>query len=121
MGEDEDSEEEHEEDEEDREPTEAENLVNHNRELIESLREQQREKIAQELLEQLPQGEGSGLDADKLDGLHVRDILNTWVKINGAEVYLHYSKFVTGIIYVRRLTRKVDYTTVTAKMVVQVM
>jgi len=53
--------------------------------------------------------------------IDVSAILNTWAKINGAEVYVHYSKLLTGVCTVRRLTRKVDYTTVTAKMVVQVM
>lgn len=40
----------------------------------------------------------------------VSAILNTWAKINGAEVYVKYSKEVNGTYYIRRLTRKVDYT-----------
>jgi len=46
--------------------------------------------------------------------IDVSAILNTWDKINGAEVYLHYIKDLTGYIYVRRLTRKVDYTVAVA-------
>ena len=44
----------------------------------------------------------------------VSAILNTWAKINAAKVYLGYEKFKTGSFYVRRLTRKVDYTVVVA-------
>ena len=46
--------------------------------------------------------------------IDVSAILNSWDKINGAEVYLHYIKDLTGYIYVRRLTRKVDYTVAVA-------
>jgi len=38
----------------------------------------------------------------------VSTILNTWTKINGCKVYI-VSIRASGIIYVRRLTRKVDY------------
>lgn len=41
--------------------------------------------------------------------IDVSAILNTWAKINGAEVYVLYSKDLTGTCRVRRLTRKVDY------------
>jgi len=54
--------------------------------------------------------------------LDVSSILNTWDKINGAKVYLQTSTAtLTDTLYVRRLTRKVDYTeaaiieTITAK------
>ena len=46
--------------------------------------------------------------------IDVSSILNTWEKINGAKVYIQYSKITTGTCYVRRLTRKVDYTAVVA-------
>ena len=46
--------------------------------------------------------------------IDVSAILNTWAKINACEVYFHYNKFLTGIIHVRRLTRKVDYTVAAA-------
>jgi len=46
--------------------------------------------------------------------IDVSAILNSWDKINGAEVYLHYTKYATGYIYVRRLTRKVDYSVAVA-------
>jgi hypothetical protein len=39
----------------------------------------------------------------------VSTVLNTWAKINGAKVYVHYDRGVAGTCYVRRLTRKVDY------------
>jgi len=43
--------------------------------------------------------------------LDVSAILNTWAKINGAEVYVKYVLVEPpGYGYVRRLTRKVDYT-----------
>ena len=42
----------------------------------------------------------------------VSAILDSWAKINGAKVFLSYEKFETGSFYVRRLTRKVDYTEV---------
>ena len=42
--------------------------------------------------------------------LDVSAILTTWAKINGAEVYVHYTKSINGTCAVRRLTRKVDYT-----------
>jgi len=42
--------------------------------------------------------------------IDVSAILNTWAKINGAEVYFQYLKTFTGSTVVRRLTRKVDYT-----------
>ena len=43
--------------------------------------------------------------------LDVSAILNTWAKINGAEVYVRYILVEPpGYGYVRRLTRKVDYT-----------
>jgi len=45
--------------------------------------------------------------------LDVSSILNTWDKINGAKVYLEVmTATLTDTIYVRRLTRKVDYTPV---------
>lgn len=42
--------------------------------------------------------------------IDVSAILNTWAKINGCAVYIRYNKIGTGVFYVRRLTRKVDYT-----------
>jgi len=45
--------------------------------------------------------------------IDVSAILTTWAEINGAEVYVHYVKSVTGTCAVRRLTRKVDYTVAT--------
>ena len=43
--------------------------------------------------------------------IDVSSILNSWAKINGAEVYLETTKAmsVTDVVYVRRCTRKVDY------------
>jgi len=41
--------------------------------------------------------------------IDVSAILNTWDKINGVKVYVQI-RLVTGNMYVRRLTRKVDYT-----------
>jgi len=43
--------------------------------------------------------------------LDVSSILNTWAKINGAQVYLETTTAVgvTSTLYVRRCTRKVDY------------
>jgi hypothetical protein len=42
--------------------------------------------------------------------IEVKTILDTWAKINGAEVSVIYGKDLTGTCRVRRLTRKVDYT-----------
>ncbi|MCJ7424960.1 hypothetical protein MUP01_11950 [Candidatus Bathyarchaeota archaeon] len=42
--------------------------------------------------------------------IDVSAILNTWAKINAAKVYLKYARLLNGSQYVRRLTRKVDYT-----------
>jgi len=42
--------------------------------------------------------------------IEVKTILDTWDKINGAEVYVFYGKDLNGTCRVRRLTRKVDYT-----------
>jgi len=42
--------------------------------------------------------------------IDVSSILNTWAKINGTEVYVHYVKVATNTWYTRRLTRKVTYT-----------
>ena len=47
--------------------------------------------------------------------LDVSAILNTWAKINAGQVWVSYNKVATGYGYVRRLTRKVDYTPVVAK------
>ena len=45
--------------------------------------------------------------------LDVSSILNSWDKINGAKVYLQtWTATLTDTIYVRRLTRKVDYSAV---------
>ena len=45
--------------------------------------------------------------------LDVSSILNSWDKINGAKVYLQtWTAALTDTIYVRRLTRKVDYSAV---------
>ena len=53
--------------------------------------------------------------------LDVTSILNSWAKINGAKVYVHYTYYLSTVNFVRRLTRKVDYTTaIASKMVVQV-
>ena len=45
-----------------------------NEKLIKSFKENQIKKEAEKLLALLPQGEGSGLNADLLDGLHAREI-----------------------------------------------
>ena len=42
--------------------------------------------------------------------LDVSAVLNSWAKVNGAKVWVSYNKVATGYGYVRRLTRKVDYT-----------
>jgi len=44
--------------------------------------------------------------------LDVTSILNSWAKINGAKVYVHYTYYLSTVNFVRRLTRKVDYTPV---------
>jgi parallel beta-helix repeat protein len=46
-----------------------------NEKLIKSFKENQIKKEAEKLLALLPQGEGSGLNADLLDGLHAREII----------------------------------------------
>ena len=50
--------------------------------------------------------------------LNVSSILNTWAKINAAKIYLETEEAtgVTSTIYIRRCTRKVDYTTEVAAL-----
>lgn len=50
-----------------------EEILRRNRELLES---RKRDMKGQELLDLLPQGHGSGLDADMVDGLHAVEILS---------------------------------------------
>lgn len=52
--------------------TSPEEILRRNRELLES---RKRDMKGQELLELLPQGHGSGLDADTVDGLHAAEIM----------------------------------------------
>ena len=61
-------------------------------------------------------GEFGGISTTYVwEEIDVSWVLDTWAKINGAEVYLNYVKYATGTQYVRRLTRKVDYTVAAAE------
>ena len=54
---------------------ESEDQIDRGDRLIQLHNERKRKREAQELLEKLPQGSGSGLDADKVDGLHAEEII----------------------------------------------
>ena len=54
---------------------ESKGQIDRGNRLIKLHNERKRKREAQELLEKLPQGEGSGLDADKLDGLHAEELI----------------------------------------------
>jgi hypothetical protein len=79
-----DAEQEKEKEEEEQGDQEPNSEVTHNRELLDQFRENQRQEIAQKLLDDLPQGEGSTLDADTVDGLHAREILHEIAKGKGS-------------------------------------
>jgi hypothetical protein len=49
--------------------------VKRNEGLLKLYRQKKRRQEGEKLLELLPQGEGSGLDADKVDGLHAEEII----------------------------------------------
>lgn len=76
----EDEENEEENEEETQEDSTEPDVIARNQQLLEQHRENQRQEIAQQLLDDLPQGEGSTLDADTVDGLHARDLLGEIAK-----------------------------------------
>jgi hypothetical protein len=49
--------------------------VKRNERLLKLYRQKKRRREGQELLEKLPQGHGSGLDADMVDGLHADELI----------------------------------------------
>lgn len=54
--------------------SETDELIDRNKKLLKLHAEKQREKEGQALLEKLPQGEGSGLNADMVDGKHASEM-----------------------------------------------